>query len=103
MSIKLIKPKNGFVREAAKSFHLLNILTSDICKKLSIAEGIADNHNQTATTEFERAYYVLDGEVTFNDKIKAKKGEVVYIPKGTTYNFKGTFKALIINSPAYRR
>lgn len=101
MSIKLIKNKSGTLREVAKTYKILNLLTSDECSKLSIAIGNAVNHSETTVTQGVRVYYIMEGEMLINRSIKGKKGDVIHIPPKTKYGIEGTFNAMIINSPAF--
>jgi mannose-6-phosphate isomerase-like protein (cupin superfamily) len=56
--------------------------------------------------ESDRAMFVVDGDaiVKVGDEAPAHvtKGDLVLIPKGTPYEFKGNLTYLVMNSPAYR-
>ncbi|MFA7718124.1 MAG: hypothetical protein WC875_05395, partial [Candidatus Absconditabacterales bacterium] len=69
---------------------------------LSVGISTAENHNETTKTTSDRVYYILEGELIANDSLSAKKGDVVFIPGNTEYNFKGNFKAILVNSPAFK-
>lgn len=55
----------------------------------------------------DRLYFVIDGEITnfmVGNKVypKVKKGDLVLIPKGTTYSWDwGELEYMVINSPPY--
>jgi ethanolamine utilization protein EutQ (cupin superfamily) len=102
MPIHHITPQNGSIRKVSESYAILNLLTAQESENVSVAIGTATNHNETTSTSSERVYFILEGEMTINDEILAKQGEVIYIPKHTEYSFKGTFKTLIINVPAFK-
>lgn len=103
MSIKLLKAKEGTTRKISDSYSVLNLLTVNESEKVSLAVGTAIGHNETAKIASDRAYYVLEGELIVNDNLTAKKGDVVFVPMDTEYNFKGNFKAIIVNSPPFEK
>jgi ethanolamine utilization protein EutQ (cupin superfamily) len=45
---------------------------------------------------------VLEGELIINKEIITKVGEIVHIPANIEYHFSGSFKAIIINVPAFK-
>jgi mannose-6-phosphate isomerase-like protein (cupin superfamily) len=101
-TIQHFRPEDGIVRQISESYSVLNLLTAQQSEQISLAIGTATDHEETTTTSSERVYFVLEGEMTVNDEIVVKVGEVVYIPAKMEYRFKGSFKAIIINSPAFR-
>jgi len=103
MGIKVIKQENGINRKISDSYSVLNLLTINDSKKMSIAVSIALNHEETTKTLSDRAYYVLEGELIINDDLVAKKGDIIFIKANTEYNFKGSFKAVLVNSPSFKR
>jgi len=99
--IKFIKTKDAIIREIAKTYKISNLLTVKDSKNISVAIGRAENHTEiTKNTQSDRVYYVLNGTLIVN-KIENKAGDVVFVPKGTEYEFGGTFEAVVINSPAF--
>ena len=102
MSIKIIKHEEGGERKISESYSVLNLLTGAESDKVSVAVSTAKDHTETTKTTSDRAYYVLEGEIEVNDLI-AKQGDVVFIPANTEYTFKGTFKAVLVNSPAFKK
>ncbi|MEW6295699.1 MAG: hypothetical protein AB1467_05425 [Candidatus Diapherotrites archaeon] len=106
MEIKLIKKSEGITRTINKNYGVTNFLTKELSKNLSVALSNAVKHcEKTKNTRSDRAYYILKGKLTVrkgNKKFMAKKGELIFIPKNTEYTFEGTFKAILINSPAFR-
>lgn len=99
--IKIFKKSEAVAREISESYVIYNFLAADDCKNVSIAVGNAENHNETTKTTSDRAYYVFEGEIIIDDNIVGINGDVIFIPSNTEYNFKGTFKAVIVNSPAF--
>jgi len=103
MAIKLIKKENGLERKTSDSYSVLNLLTADDSDKVSLAVSSAKNHNEITKTTSDRAYFILKGELIINDNLFAKIGDVVFISADTEYNFRGSFKAVLINSPPFKK
>jgi len=103
MTLHIIKAKEGITRNISDSYEVLNLLTSKDSDKLSLAVSTANNHSETTKSTSDRAYYLLEGELTVNNELTAKKGDVVFISANTKYNFKGSFKAVLINSPPFKK
>lgn len=103
MTIKIIKSENGVSRKISESYSVLNLLTASDSDNISLAVSTAENHNETTKTTSDRAYYLLEGELIVDDNLVAKKGDIVFIPANTEYNFKGSFKAVLVNSPPFKK
>ncbi len=103
MAIKIIKIKDGINRKISDSYSVLNLLTASDSDNVSLAVSSAENHNETTKTTSDRVYYVLEGELIINDNLIAKKGDVVFVSANTEYNFKGSFKAILVNSPPFKK
>lgn len=103
MSVKIIKSENGISRKISDSYSVLNLLTATDSDNVSLAVSTAKNHKETTKTTSDRVYYVLEGELIVNDEYKAKKGDIVFVSANTEYNFKGTFKAVLVNSPPFKK
>jgi len=101
--IKLFKKEEGFVRKITDSFSVLNLLTSQDSDKVSVAVGTAVDHYETTEPSGDRAYFILEGKMIVNKNIIGNVGDVVFASAKTTYQFEGTFKAVIINSPPFRK
>jgi len=102
MAIKLIKNKNGVERKLSDSYSVLNLLTANDSDKVSLAVSTAKNQNETTKTISDRVYYIIEGKLIVNNKLVAEKGDVVFISANTEYNFKGSFKAVLVNSPPFK-
>lgn len=100
---KLFKSKNAVIRKISNSYSVANLLTVEDSDKLSVAVSEWINHDETTKTTSDRAYYILEWELIINDELKGETWDVLYIPANTEYNFKWTFKAVLINSPAFRK
>jgi len=82
---------------------MLNLLTANDSDNASLAISTAKNHNETTKTTSDRVYYILEGELIVDDNLIAKKGDVVFVSANTEYNFKGSFKVLLVNSPPFKK
>ncbi|MFH1838305.1 MAG: hypothetical protein ABH808_02315 [Candidatus Kuenenbacteria bacterium] len=102
MEIKLFKKENAIARKISDSYSVFNFLTADDSDKISVAVGSAINHDEITMTNSDRAYFVLEGEIIINNNFIGKPGDVIFIPSNIEYNFQGTFKAVIINSPPFK-
>ena len=105
--ITLIKKDKGASRKIGKNYQVVNFLTEEDCKNLSVAVSKAKNHNEkTRNTKSHRVYYVLKGKLTVKQGKKsfvAGSGDSIFIPRNTKYQFHGTFEAVFINSPAFNK
>ena len=102
MPIKLFRQNKGKIRKISSSYSILNLLTADNTKRMSVALAESVNHQETTKTTSDHAYYILSGKIIVNKKIIGKSKDLVYIPAKTKYTFQGTFIALLINSPAFK-
>ena len=100
--VKLFKIEDGVIRKITDSFSILNLLTKEDSDKVSVAVGTAKNHYETTTPSSDRAYFILEGKMIVNKRIVGNVGDVVFAPANTKYQFEGTFKAVIINSPPFK-
>ena len=103
MAIKIIKSEDGVSRKISDSYSVLNFLTANDSDNVSLAVSSADNHDETTKTTSDRVYYILEGELIVDDNFIARKGDVVFVSKNTEYNFKGSFKAVLVNSPPFKK
>ncbi len=103
MNIKLFKKEDAVARKISESYSVFNFLTADDSDKVSIAVGNATNHDEITKTNSDRAYFILEGKIIVNNNLIGKTGDVIFIPSNTEYSFKGTFKAIIVNSPPFKK
>lgn len=105
MTIQLIKKNQGITRKISETYNVTNFLTRDTSENVSLAIGEAINHSETTkNVGSDRIYYVIEGKLFVkkeNKEFVAEVGDIIFIPKDTEYQFKGTFKAILINSPAF--
>ena len=99
--IKYFKSNEGLIREVAPSYKIQNLLTKENSETITVVVGEAKDHAETTVNSAsDRAYFMLEGKMILNGK-ECLLGDVMYIPRGEEYYFEGTFKAVIINSPAF--
>ncbi|MEI6650169.1 MAG: hypothetical protein WCL23_01905 [Candidatus Moraniibacteriota bacterium] len=103
MNIKIIRSRESAERKISDSYSVLNLLTAEESNRVSIAVGIANDHVETTKTTSDRAYYILKGELIVDGESVAETGDVVFIPADTEYRFEGTFTAVLVNSPPFRK
>lgn len=103
--IKLIKKDDAVAKKISDSYTVFNLLTGELSKNVSVAVSKADEHlEETKNKTSDRVYYVLEGslKVKSGDKtFVANSGDIIFIPANTPYQFEGTFKAILINSPPF--
>ena len=106
MEIKFIKKNEGIARKISETYQVTNFLTKDSSENISLAVSKATNHSETTKNiRSDRVYYILEGKLIVrkdNKEFVAELGDVIFIPKNTEYHFEGTFKAILVNSPAFR-
>lgn len=101
---KVVKSSEAAVRQIAGTYKANNYITKDISPSVSLAVNEAGNHQETERTEYDRIYYVLEGEIEFDfdgDYVSLQPGDSCFVAKDTEYKFSGTFKAVVVNQPAF--
>ena len=101
---KIVKASEAIVRQIADNKTASNLITKDITNDLSLATTRADDYYEKETAEYNRIYFILEGEMELTidgDKQVISIGDACYISKGTTYEMHGTFNAVTVNQPAF--
>ncbi|HEX4662684.1 MAG TPA: cupin domain-containing protein [Candidatus Saccharimonadales bacterium] len=101
---KIVRQSEGTVRQIADNKLANNLITKDISPEVSFATTEATDYYEKETTEYNRIYYVLEGELELTRDGEAttlRQGDACFISKGTTYEMRGTFKAVTVNQPAF--
>jgi len=101
---KIVKASEATVRQIAENKTASNLITKDISTDLSLATTKADDYYEKETTEYNRIYFILDGQLELTidgDKQLLSVGDACFITKGTTYEMRGTFNAVTVNQPAF--
>lgn len=102
--ITIVTQQDATVRNIADSYNAKNYITKDISPNFSLAVNKAINHKETETTVYDRIYYVLEGSLSIkmdNNAYAVNTGDACFISAGTTYDFYGSFKAIVVNQPAF--
>ena len=101
---KVVRRTETTVRRIADNKTAANYITKDISKNVSLATTEATNYYEKEAADYNRIYYVLEGNLilVFNtEEVALNVSDVCYVEKGTKYEMKGTFKAIIVNQPAF--
>lgn len=102
--ITIVRKSEAAVRNIAETYIAANYITKDVSPNVSLAVNEATDHYETEMTLYNRIYYVIEGELgikygTTQHSVYA--GDSCYIPANTTYDFYGSFKAVVVNEPAF--
>jgi ethanolamine utilization protein EutQ (cupin superfamily) len=101
---KVVKASEGVIRQIADNKTANNLITKDIHPEMSLAITEATSYYEQETTPYNRIYYILEGELELtvdNVASKLRPGDACFISKDTTYEMRGTFKAVTVNQPAF--
>lgn len=101
---KIVRKTEAVVREIADTYEARNYITKADTPAVSLAVNAATDHTELETTDYDRIYYVTNGELQFEVDGKnevAVAGDAVLISAGTQYTFGGTFEAVVVNQPAF--
>jgi ethanolamine utilization protein EutQ (cupin superfamily) len=105
MDIMFIRKSDAVARKISDSYQVTNFLTREASESVSLAIGQADNHSETTrNVRSDKIYYVIEGKLVLKqggNELVAEPGDVVFIPKNTQYGFGGSFRAILVNSPAF--
>jgi ethanolamine utilization protein EutQ (cupin superfamily) len=101
---KVVRKSEVSIRKIADNKVALNYITKDISQEVSLATTEANDYYEKETTEYNRIYYVLEGTLLLvfdKEEISLQAGDTCFVKQGTTYEMKGTFKAVMVNQPAF--
>ena len=101
---KIVQKEHAALRVIAESKIALNYITKDVSPSLSLAITEAYNHSEKELCDYDRIYFILEGAMTIEadgDTFELNPEEACYIARGTKYSMQGTFKAVVVNTPAY--
>jgi ethanolamine utilization protein EutQ (cupin superfamily) len=101
---KVVKASEATVRQIADNKTANNLITKEISPNISLAITSAIDYYEKETTEYDRIYYVLDGEMQLvidGTRSMLTVGDACFIEKGTAYEMRGTFNAVTVNQPAF--
>lgn len=81
------------------------LLTKETSQNLSVAIIELNGNNKKLKDKVsDRCYFVLDGEGVFvieDVEYSVKKGDLVFIPKGTIYSDSGNLEMLSFSTPSF--
>jgi ethanolamine utilization protein EutQ (cupin superfamily) len=101
---KIIKANEGTVRQIADNKSANNLITKDDTSAISLATTEGEDFYEREITKYNRIYFVLEGnlELVFSgESHQLSVGDACYMDSGTEYEMKGTFKAVVVNQPAF--
>jgi|GEM_PF-1137345 len=106
MKYKIIKSSE--VEELDKGFiKVKQLLSDDEIPELSVSIVVIDGKNKNIiNTKSDAVYFVIEGEGFFNidgEEVEVNRGDLIFIPKGSSYFDKGSLKMLAINNPRYEQ
>ncbi len=92
-------------RKISDSHSVFNMLKRGLSKDVSLSIAVTKNHAEiTKNMKSDRIYYILEGKLSVivgTESYYAKPGDLIFISKRTPYEFSGSFKAVLINVPAF--
>ena len=101
---KIVKASEAIVRQIAENKTAHNLITKETTTEVSLATTKADNYYEKESLQYNRIYYILEGELELTIDSETQlltAGDACFIAKGTTYEMKGTFNAITVNQPAF--
>lgn len=101
---KVVRESEGTVRQIAPNKSANNLITRDVSPGVSLATTEAADYYEKETAQYDRIYYVLDGNLDLTidgATMSLQKGDTCFISKDTTYEMRGTFRAVTVNQPAF--
>lgn len=101
---KVVKKSEGKIRKIADNKIAVNYITKDVSESVSLAVTEATNYIEDQHAKYNRIYYVLEGTLVLafgNETVELNRDDACFVSKGITYQMKGSFKAIIVNQPAF--
>lgn len=101
---KVVKKSEAKIRKISENKIAINFITKEISKDISLAITEAYDFDENETSPYNRIYFVTGGELSLQfekESITLTSGDSCFISKNTDYLMKGTFKAIVINQPAF--
>lgn len=100
----LTQKDQAVLRTIADSKTALNYITKDVSPAMSLATTEAEDHFEQEICEYDRIYFVLEGVMNIEiegEKVAIQPEDAFFIAKGTEYSMQGTFRAVVVNAPAF--
>jgi len=101
---KVVRHTEGKIRKISDTKSSNNLITKEISPTVSLATIEASDYNEKEITDYDRIYYLLEGALELfieNETVELQPGDVCYLSSGTEYEMKGTFRAIVVNQPAF--
>ena len=101
---KVIRKSEATVRHIADNKIAFNYVTKELSPAVSLAVTEAIDYYEQEATDYDRIYYVLEGELDLNfdgSDVRLAVGDSCFVAKGTEYEMRGSFKAVMVNQPAF--
>lgn len=101
---KVVRKSEAIFRVIAENKKSLNFITKDISEGVSLAITEGVNYSEQENAKYNRIYFVLKGELTLtfdNEKALLREEDSCFISQGTKYTMSGTFRAIVVNQPAF--
>jgi mannose-6-phosphate isomerase-like protein (cupin superfamily) len=94
------------VREISANKIAYNYISKDVSEHLSLAVTEAIDCNELEKTLYDRVYYVLEGVMVLqfhetDDCVSVHIHDSILVNAGTSYTITGSFKVIVVNSPAF--
>lgn len=105
-SPRKIAKSDAVRRGESEHYQIYNYLTKEDSPDVSLAVSVLRGAiPETANLVSDRIYYFLEADAVlrFGDgaDMHVASGDVVRIPKNTRYSVEGSFRAVLINAPAF--
>jgi mannose-6-phosphate isomerase-like protein (cupin superfamily) len=103
VGFRVVRQSEATVRQVDSAKRVRNFITKEVSPNVSLSVIESDNYTESEKTEYTRIYYVLEGELTltFDETVVLVVGDSCVVEAGTSYQMAGTFKAVVINQPAF--
>ena len=101
---KFIKKDQATLRQIAPNKSALNYITKDLSPNLSFATTEGVDFSETEVCKYDRIYFVLEGRLVIEVEGETElleADDACYLGKGIEYTMSGTFKTVVVNSPAF--
>ncbi len=103
--ILLIKKEEMEETKVNSDYTIFSMLKKELSKNVSLSVVKSKGHAEiTRNMRSDRIYYVLEGQLRVTvgpESYTASHSDLIFISKRTPYHFDGTFKAVLINVPAF--
>lgn len=98
-------PKTGGTIRGFAGVEINNLITGAAGTELSLSVAtLRGEHPPTMTRLSDRAYYVIEGDVSFTvgtETFQASAGDAVLVPKGTGHAMEGSGQYVVVNTPPF--